>query len=151
MVARIPRIKCSEHGVTAVLVPWADSSSRNAHDFEEYVTGWAKEASILPVARQLGIGWKKTKRIFHLAAERGLGRRTERVVVNICVDEVSYKKRHKYLTIVSDADTGTGLYVGTGRDNTALTRLSAIVPRAVAWSSECQHGYVARLYPRNRR
>ncbi|MYD56022.1 MAG: ISL3 family transposase [Rhodothermaceae bacterium] len=122
MVARLPRIKCSEHGVKTALIPWADPSSRYTHAFEAYVIGWAKEASILAVSRQLGIGWKGINGIIHRAVERGLGRRTERVAAHICVDEVSYKKRHKYLTIVSDAATGTVLYVGIGRNKTALVR-----------------------------
>ena len=105
-----------------VRVPWADPSSRYTHDFEAYGIGWAKEASILAVSRQLGIGWKAIDGIIRRAVERGLLRRIDGVVENICVDEVSYKKRHKYLTIVSDADTGTVLYVGIGRDKAALTR-----------------------------
>ena len=122
LVARVPRIKCSAHGVKTVRVPWADPSSRYTHDFEAYVIGWAKEASILAVSRQLGIGWKAIYGILHRAVERGLDRRIDRVVQDICVGEVSYKKRHKYLTIVSDAATGTVFYVGVGRDQAALTR-----------------------------
>ncbi|MYJ45361.1 MAG: ISL3 family transposase, partial [Rhodothermaceae bacterium] len=120
IVAQVPRIRCSKHGVKTVRVPWADPSSRFTHDFEAFVIGWAKEASILAISRQLDLGWKAINRIIQRAVERGLARRTERVVANICVDR--YKKGHKYLTIVSDADTGTVLYVGIGRDKAALTR-----------------------------
>ncbi len=120
LVARVPRIKCSEHGVKTVQVCWADTSSRYTYDFEEYVIGWVKEASILAMSRQLGIGWKGIAGIIRRAVMRGLARRKEQVVANICVDEVSYRKRHKYLTIVSNADTGTVLYVGIGRDKLAL-------------------------------
>ena len=122
LVARLPRIKCSEHGVKTARVPWADPSSRYTHALEAFVIGWAKEASISAVSRQLELGWKAINRIIHRAVERGLDRRIDRVVESICVDEVSYEKRHKYLTIVSDADTGTVLYVGIGRDKTALLR-----------------------------
>ncbi len=110
------------HGVKTVRVPWADPSSRYTYNFEVYVIGWAKEASILAVSRQLGIGWKAIYGILHRAVERGLDRRIDRVVQGICVDEVSCKKRHKYLTIVSDAAMGTVLYVGVGRDQAALMR-----------------------------
>ena len=120
IVAQIPRIRCSEHGVKTVRVPWADPSSRFTHDFEAFVIGWAKEASILAISRQLNLGWKAINRIIQRAVERGLARRTEQVVANVCVDR--YKKGHKHLTIVSDADTGTVLYVGIGRDKRALVR-----------------------------
>ena len=72
--------------------------------------------------RYPGIGWKAINGIIRRAVKRGLVRKIDGVVENICVDEVSYKKRHQYLTIVSDADTGTVLYVGIGRDKAALTR-----------------------------
>lgn len=122
MVARFPRIERSEHGVKTARVLCADPSSRYTHAFEAYVIGWAKEASISAVSRQLGLGWKAIHGILHRAVERGLDRRIDRVVENVCVDEVSYKKRHKYLTIVLDADTGTVVYVGIGHDKTALVR-----------------------------
>ncbi len=71
--------------------------------FEESVTGWIKEASILAISRQMGLGWKAIAGIVH----RGLARKKEQVIANICVDEVAYKKGHKYFTVVSDADTAT--------------------------------------------
>ncbi len=69
LVARIPRIQCSEHGVKTVRVPWADASSRYTRDFEEYVIGWAKKASLLAISRQLGIGWKGIAGIQRRAVE----------------------------------------------------------------------------------
>ncbi len=120
LVARIPRIQCSEHGVKTVRVPWADASSRYTHDFEEYVIGWAKEASLLAISRQLGIGWKGIAGIQRRAVERGKARRKEEVVANLCVDEVAYRRGHTYLTVVSNADTGKVLYVGLGREKGTL-------------------------------
>ncbi|MCY4204115.1 MAG: hypothetical protein OXE92_00125 [Bacteroidetes bacterium] len=85
--------------------------------------GWVKEAIILAISRQLGIGWKGIASIIRRAVMRGLARRKEQVVANICVDEVSYRKGHKYLTIVSNADTGTVLYVGRSYSRTVLVGL----------------------------
>ncbi len=70
----VPRIQCLEHGVKTVWVLWADASSRYTHDFEEYVIGWAKEASLLAISRQLGIGWKGIAGIQRRAGE-GLKKR----------------------------------------------------------------------------
>ncbi len=111
LVARVPWTQCLEHGVKTVRVPWADASFRYTHDFEEYVIGWAKEASLLVISRQLGIGWKGIAGIQRRAVERGKARRKEEVVANLCVDEVAY---HKCLTMVSNADTV--LYVGLGQE-----------------------------------
>ncbi len=120
--AQVPRVKCSECGVKTARVPWAGPSSRYTYDFEESVIGWIKEASILAISRQMGLGWKAIAGIVHRAVQRGLARKKEQVVANICVDEVAYKKGHKYFTVVSDADTATVLYVGIGRDQKVLMR-----------------------------
>ncbi len=118
--AQVPRVKCSECGVKTARVPWAGPSSR--YTYEESVIGWIKEASILAISRQMGLGWKAIAGIVHRAVQRGLARKKEQVVANICVDEVAYKKGHKYFTVVSDADTATVLYVGIGRDQKVLMR-----------------------------
>ncbi len=94
--------------------------SGTIYDFEESVIGWIKEASILAISRQMGLGWKAIAGIVHRAVQRGLARKKEQVVANICVDEVAYKKGHKYFTVASDADTATVLYVGIGRDQKEL-------------------------------
>ncbi len=99
--AQVPRVKCSECGVKTARVPWAGPSSR--YTYEESVIGWIKEASLLAISRQMGLGWKALAGI----VQRGLARKKEQVVANICVDEVAYKKGHKDFTVVSDADTAT--------------------------------------------
>ena len=40
LIARIPRVKCAEHGILTVQVPWASRSSRFTFDFEEMVIGF---------------------------------------------------------------------------------------------------------------
>ena len=48
-------------------------------------------------------------------------RRRERDVAHIGVDETSFRKRHEYVTIVSDTKAGTVLHVGEGRKKETLT------------------------------
>ena len=48
--------------------------------------------------------------MIHFWAQRGLRRRKDRIVAPICVDETSYRKGYKYVTVVSDAKVGTVLY-----------------------------------------
>ena len=53
----------------------------------------------------------------------------------IGVDEVSYQKRHNYLTLVTDADTRRLIFVTTGRrsENLAEFFTSRIDPQASKW------------------
>ncbi len=120
LIARIPRVKCPAHGVRTVEVPWASPSSRFTYGFEEMVIGWLREASVSAVSRQLGVGWKAVSRIMEHAVARGLDRRQTEIIPHICVDETSFRKRHKYVTIVSNAKSGQVLYVGIGRTKDVL-------------------------------
>jgi transposase len=70
--------------------------------FEGLVINWLKEASINAVSRRLNLSWNAVDGIMTRAVKRGLGRRKAPFVKNLAVDEVSSKKGHKYVTIVSD-------------------------------------------------
>ena len=50
--AEVPRMRCREHGVQQVPVPWADAQSRFTALFEVMVIEWLKVASIAAVARR---------------------------------------------------------------------------------------------------
>ena len=45
LVADVPRVECSEHGVVTVYVPWAEPGSGFTALFEALVIDWLKEAS----------------------------------------------------------------------------------------------------------
>ena len=51
LVAEVPRVKCEEHGVVTVSVPWAEPGSGFTAMFEALVIDWLKEASISAVSR----------------------------------------------------------------------------------------------------
>ena len=58
LVAQVPRVKCDEHGIKQIDVPWAEERSRFTALFEILVIDWLKEASVSAVARQLDIRWE---------------------------------------------------------------------------------------------
>jgi transposase len=41
-------------------------------------------------------------------------------LVRIGIDEISYKRGHRYLTVVVDHDTGRLIWAGVGRDKATL-------------------------------
>ncbi len=54
------------------------------------------------------------------AVERGLSRREAVSPAHIGVDETAFKKRHDYVTIVSDQKEGAVLHVGSNRKKATL-------------------------------
>ena len=120
LVAEVPRVKCPEHGVVTTAVPWAEPGSGFTALFEALVIDWLKEASTAAVARLMGLSWNAIDGIMQRAVERGLARRQTHCAHHLGVDETAFKKRHDYVSIVSDQDTDTVLHVGEGRSKADL-------------------------------
>jgi len=88
--------------------------------FEALVIDWLKEASTSAVSRLMGLSWNAIDGIMQRAVERGLSRMEEVFPTRIGVDETAFKKRHDYVTIVSDQEEGTVLHVGSDRKKETL-------------------------------
>ena len=118
--AEVPRVNCAEHGVMTVAVPWATPGSGYTLLFEALVIDWLKEASVKAVSRQLRVTWGAIDRIMQRAVERGLARRKRQTPSRLCVDETSFQKRHEYVTVVTDPDSGHVLHVADDRKTESL-------------------------------
>lgn len=118
LVAEVPRVRCPEHGVVMVDVPWAEPGSGFTALFEALVIDWLKEASIAAVARQLKLSWNAIDGIMRRAVKRGLARRKRTPSRHIGVDETAFRKGHDYITVVSDG--ATVLHVADDRKQASL-------------------------------
>jgi len=119
VVAEVPRVNCQEHGCVTIAVPWSEERSRFTLLFESMVIGWLQGTSVSGVCQQLGMSWNAVDGIMQRAVIRGQRRQKKQSPVHICVDEVSIKKGHKYMTIVSTA-TGQVLSVEDDRTKESL-------------------------------
>lgn len=118
LVAQVPRVRCPEHGVRQISVPWAESNSRLTALFEALVIDWLKVATIAEVARRLKLNWSVVAGVQDRAVARGLARRAAAQPTAISIDETSFAKRHEYVTVVSSEDCV--LHVADGRSQSAL-------------------------------
>jgi len=121
LVAEVPRVQCPEHGVVTMRVPWAEPGAGFTALFEALVIDWLREASVSAVARQLQLSWNAIDGIMRRAVDRGLHRRdTGAVCKRLGVDETSFRKRHDYVTVVTDQDRGCVLHVADDRTKASL-------------------------------
>ena len=118
LVAELPRVRCAEHGVVSVRVPWAEPGSGFSALYEALVIDWLQEASIQAVSRQLALSWNAIDGIMRRAVKRGLARRQVESPKHIGVDEISFRKRHDYITVVADGKKV--LYVADERKKASL-------------------------------
>ena len=121
LVCNVPRVQCPEHGVVTIRVPWAEGSSRYTAQFEAEVIGWLKEASVKAVAGRMRLSWNAVDGIMQRAVARGLARRKTEAVRRLSVDETSFRRRHRYVTVVSNPESGHVLHVAPGRGRDVLT------------------------------
>lgn len=103
--ADVPRIMCPEHGCQTLPVSWAGSGSRYTLLFESFVLSWLKISTIDAVRKQLKLSWNAVDGIMTRAVKRGLARIKKPLCArHMNVDEVAFKKGHRYITAISDRD-----------------------------------------------
>jgi len=118
--ADVPRVECPKHGVRQIEVPWAEPGSGFTALMEALVIDWLKEASIAAVARLMSLSWDQVDGVLQRAVDRGLARREPLELERIGIDETSFQKRHEYVTIVTDQESGNVVYVADDRKQESL-------------------------------
>jgi len=118
------RIECPVHGVLVADVPWAYPGSGFTKDFDLTV-GWL--AVYLPrstVSEYMRIDWETVGRCVHRTLNVIEPERSRRLdgLVNIGIDETSYKKGHKYITVIVNHDTNTVVWAAQGHGKSVLTQ-----------------------------
>ncbi|MFD4977881.1 ISL3 family transposase [Streptomyces sp. NPDC058424] len=154
--AEAPRVFCPEHGVTVASVPWARHGAGHTRAFDDTVAWLATHCSKTTIMQLMRIGWRTVggictrvwvdveERVDLLAGLRRIG-----------IDEISYKRHHKYLTVVVDHDSGRLVWAAAGRDKETLrkffdllgTERSARITHVTADAAEWISGVVAERCP----
>lgn len=117
---RVPRIKCSNHGVQQITHGLAENNATMTFDLETLVLDIAQECSIESTAYLLNLDWHTCQRVQERAVARGLSRKAHAIPERIGVDEKSFARGHKYETVVYNLDKSTVEYVGDNREQTSL-------------------------------
>ena len=116
-----PRVKCPEHGVVVSQVPWARHGSGFTKNMEDSAVWLSLYMSKKAVSEYLRVKWETVGSIIGRTVKElseGINRFDD--LVNIGIDETSYKKGHKYLTVVVNHATNTVVWVGVGFGKTVL-------------------------------
>jgi transposase len=125
--ARIPRVHCDEHGVKTVRVSWAEPRSRFTLLFERLAIDVLKACDIQSAAQLLHLTWDEANSIKQRAVARGLSRRTTIAATKLGVDEKAFRRGHRYMTLVTDLDSGDVLHVESDRKTESLARYYALL------------------------
>ena len=121
MEAHSPRVRCRDHGVVVAAVPWARHSTGHTYAFDDQVAWLATQSSKSTVTELMRIAWRTVGSIItrvwadvEASHDRFAGLR------RIGIDEISYKKGHKYLMVVVDHDARRLVWAAPGRTSATV-------------------------------
>lgn len=124
--AQLRRLACPAHGVRVEAVPFAQAGSRFSRDFEDLAAWLATTMDKSALCRLMRIDWDTVGRIVTRVSAEKLDPHRLDGLSAAGVDEVSWKKRHNYLTLVSDHRPHPRIVWGAaGRDTATLDRFFA--------------------------
>ena len=115
------------------LVPWAAAGTTFTHRMEDLAAFLARQTDITSVTRLLGMAWRTVGRTVRRVGEARLDPDRWKGLTRIGLDEFSYRKRHRYLTVVLDHDTRKVVWAAKGKNaETLCTFFDLIGPEQYA-------------------
>jgi transposase len=117
------RVECPVHGVVVAAVPWARHDAGHTRMFDDQVAWLATQTSKTAITQLMRIAWRTVGAIVKRVCA-DVDAVTDRLdgLVRVGIDEVSYRKGQKYLTVVVDHDSGNLVWAEPGRDAATVTR-----------------------------
>ena len=118
-IARIDCPRCCR--VRTEEVPWARPGARHTRDFEDLVAWLAQRTDKTSISRLLRCSWEAVQRIVTRVVADHLNDSRLNNLYRLGIDEISYKRGHRYLTVIADHDTGHVVWVAQGRSQAVLS------------------------------
>jgi transposase len=119
--ADAPRIESPEHGVLVAAVPWARHHAGHTRFFDDQVAWLAVQTSKTAVTRLMRIAWRTVGAIItRVVADIDASVDRLEGLRRIGIDEISYKKGHRYITVVVDHDSSRLVWAAPGRDKATV-------------------------------
>lgn len=133
-VYRMRRVDCRRCGVKVERVPWARGRMRLTTTYRWFLASWAKRLSWQEVAEVFHTSWQSVFRSVRFAVQWGIVHREWGQIQAIGIDEIAWRKGHKYLTLVYQIDEGRKrlLWIGKDRTKKRLRRFFHLLPGEVA-------------------
>jgi transposase len=114
------RVRCPKCGLKVETVPQLPSKAPFSKDFEDAVGLACESAAARQVARQVGLAAGTVRAIDQRYLERWAKTRKRPVLRQMGVDEIYLGKTRKFLTVVSNLETGEPLWFGQDRKRETL-------------------------------
>ena len=104
VTAPVPRVRCQEHGVRQIEVPWARKGSKFTLLFEQTAMLLVREMPVATTARILEMTDKKLWRIVLHYIRTAMAKLDLSALKAFALDETKSRKGHRYVTVFIDLD-----------------------------------------------
>lgn len=120
VVIELYRVRCPDCGVKTEKVPQLPSKAPFSKRFEEAVGLACESAAVRRVARQFGLSPSTVRAIDVRYLKRWAASRRKPALRDMGIDEIYLGKKQKFLTVVSNLETGEPLWFGRERKKETL-------------------------------
>lgn len=132
-------IECRTHGCNQEVIPWADAYSRITYRLEYLILVYAQLMTQKGAAELLHLPRSTFSGLLHRVINRVRDGHRIRDLKSIGIDEVSFKKGHKYITVVYDLDRSRVIWVGEGKKRDTIDKffneqLSDYQKKQIKWA-----------------
>ena len=118
-----PRVDCPEHGPTVAQVPWARHDAGHTREFDDQLAWLVTHTAKSTVVDLMRVAWRTVGSIIsRVVAEGRSAHDPFDGLTRIGIDEISYKKGHRYLTVAVCHDSGRLIWAAVGRDKVTLNK-----------------------------
>ncbi len=151
-------MQCPKHGIHIAEVSWAYPDSRFTKEFDRMVAWLAKNLSKSATSELMRIDWKTVGRCVSRAINELELDRSKRLdgLVNIGIDETSYRKGYKYITVVINHDTNTVVWAAPGHGKFVLesffrqlspeqrASIRTVIVDGARWITDCVNEFIPK-------
>ncbi len=120
--ASLRRLRCPTHGVVVEGVPFARPGAHLTRDLDDLLAWLATRMDKTSIASLCRVSWRTVGRSIARVVASELDPDRLDGLFRVGVDEISWRRHHKYLTLVVDHDRGQVIWGAQGRDSLTLDK-----------------------------
>lgn len=109
------KIRCSKCGIVVEYLELVEPDLRITRRLANYILELCRYMTIKEIAKHLELDWKTVKNIHKDYLLKRFSEEDIGYPKLLAMDEISLKKRHRYLTVIINWENGRVLWIGEGR------------------------------------
>ena len=133
---RYRNVRCPDCGIRVEHHDFVAPYARYTHRLATLVFKLCEDMSLSKVSELLNLSWDQVKNIDHSELRKRYANIDLSNLRILTIDEISFRKHHKYLTIIANFETGEVIGVVENRDYDALANFLKKIPLEVRQNIE---------------